>query len=100
MTKDEIKLFKRFIKENGVYGSYLKQYDPNFAGIIYGFLYSANINKFLTCISNDNPICDAFSWRDSKEGLEFWRMVESKWEDCLMRINTKLEYDTRGNKTI
>ena len=76
MNTREIKKFKRFLKEQNIYHAFRHNYDNKF-----GF---RSMNY--TCVQYMSAIClpenvftYAFFWESTKEGLNFWQTMDSRW---------------------
>ena len=64
-------LFKKFLRDNGIYEKYCRNFDVEYLG---------NNGKIKGA---DNFINEAFVWVDTKEGHSFWRAMKDKWENIL-----------------
>ena len=64
-------LFKKFLRDNGIYEKYCRNFDVEYFG---------NNGKIKGAY---NFINEAFVWVYTKEGHSFWRAMKDKWENIL-----------------
>jgi len=82
LEKDIHKKFVRFLKENGVFRKFIKNYNNEIIGVKYrNDIKNAN-NYWEMHPSNDfhSFIC-TFNWVESKEGYNYWNFWNSYWLD-------------------
>ena len=93
MNAAEIKRFKRFLKEEGIFKLFIKRFDPNYRSIRIGRWFiptetdyedfheikSENVMDYLTNIDSSLAVFSAFEWNSTKEGFDFWKCVNNKW---------------------
>ena len=65
--------FFRFLKENGLFGRYLKYYKINKLN------EKRPLYKFLNGYDPFVYISNAFSWDETEEGFDFWEEKHSEW---------------------
>lgn len=75
MSKDEIKLSIRALKELGIYIEFIKNYTWE-----YRYSSPATIKKYLEDVPLNYVIREAFLWSSTKEGVLFWAEVSKLWE--------------------
>lgn len=86
MRNQEIKQFKRYLKEHGVYSAYIKNYDPKFAEDFFNNK-STSLEEFLKqCKGPGDFITFAFYYMETKEGGAFWCDISMGWQEFL-RVN-------------
>ena len=82
LRKKEIKAFKRFLKEKGIYSAYFRNVH-NQKYLKEGLLchkYNGNINDLLKNYYCFKKIIDAsFIWRLTPEGQDFWQGIDNKF---------------------
>ena len=66
------RLFVRFLKEEKVYHPFRR----NFVSINV-------LKKHLRNVQKENAIHDAFIWRNTQEGFDFWSDIACRWRSCL-----------------
>lgn len=69
------RLFIRFLKEEKVYHPFRR----NFAKM-HGH---KSIGKYLRNVKKESAIRDAFYWRNTQEGHNFWADIAHGWRSCL-----------------
>lgn len=93
MNNKEIKKFKRFLKEEGIFKLFFKRYDPKYRSVGRWFrpvdlinnvsfnleAGNENITDYLSRIDYDLVIFSAFEWGSANEGFSFWRDIHDKW---------------------
>ena len=93
MSKKEIKRFKRFLKEEGVYKLFIRRYDTKYRSCGRWIENGDRLNSEGTGIeAKDERITDylsnvgyvfaifsAFEWYSTKEGFSFWKNINNKW---------------------
>ena len=91
MNAVEIKKFKRFLKEEGIFKLFIKRFDPNYRSLGRWFIptetdyedfhetKSENVMDYLTNIDSNLAVFSAFEWNSTKEGFDFWKYVNNKW---------------------
>ena len=86
MTKNEIKLFKRVLKENGAFGAFYRNYDPCY-GLSFRRLehYSTPDSYLENNIYVTWTIFLAFDCWRSPEGAEFWCSISDIWNKELKK---------------
>lgn len=87
---DNIKFYKKillkFLKENNIYYSYIKNFSKNYK----------NNNKEINELINDidflkkSPIGGAFIWDNTNEGHKFWQNMSSKYSNFLLINKNKI----------
>lgn len=87
MTKGEIKVFLRFLKEIGVYKSYLVSTNKSKRQKLTG---PRNAKQFLYEVNRGNAIQSAFVWDESPEGHTFWREVSEQWDFYNVLLNYEI----------
>ena len=77
LEKDMHKKFVRFLKENGVFRKFIKNYNNEIIGVKYrNDMKSANNLHTVNYIHSF--IC-TFNWVESKEGYNYWNFWNSYW---------------------
>ena len=72
MNKCELKYLTSFLKENDCYYQYIKNYNN----------YSNEYYMPLTILKYSyNLINNAFVWRETNEGFDYWRKKHEEWLD-------------------
>ena len=66
MNENKIKFFVRFLKERNAYDKYRHNLFLN---------KGCNYKTFLKMFMNGGLISNAFSWRDTKEGFDYWEKL-------------------------
>lgn len=91
MNAIEIKKFKRFLKEEGIFKLFIRRFDPKYRSVGRLFIptetdyedfheiKSENVMDYLTDIDSSLAVFSAFEWNSTKEGFEFWKYVNNKW---------------------
>jgi hypothetical protein len=92
MNAVEIKKFKRFLKEEGIFKLFFKRYDPKYRSFGRWFIPSEleytdftlghddeKITDYLSSIDYNLAIFSAFEWGSTKEGFSFWHKISNKW---------------------
>ena len=87
MKDYEIKSFKRFLKENGVFKSFYRHFNPDFfksyyLGENYGEI--TKIEDYFKKIKNYQVFLYAFDWKDAAsmdniDDEKFWEKIEEKY---------------------
>ena len=95
-SNKDIKLFLRFLKDNGFYALYSKNIKKNDGKIYrnciknhFSYLLDANENNMIDFLHNVRPslfINYSFSTSASIEGYDYWLKVNNKWLDYLWKI--------------
>ena len=71
------RLFIRFLKEEKVYHPFRR----NFAKMpMQGH---KSLGKYLRNVKKEDAMRNAFSWRNTQEGLDFWADIACWWRSCL-----------------
>lgn len=71
------RLFVRFLKEEKVYHPFRR----NFAKMpMQGH---KSLGKYLRNVKKEDAMRNAFSWRNTQEGLDFWADIACGWRSCL-----------------
>jgi hypothetical protein len=71
------RLFVRFLKEEEVYHPFRR----NFAKMpMQGY---KSLGRYLRNVKKEDAMRNAFSWRNTQEGLDFWADVACGWRSCL-----------------
>ena len=90
MTQEEIKRFKRFLKENGVYATFFRFYEREvYLGDTICYL---EIGSFLRQSPYSYVFQGAFDWSRTrcesiKDPEKFWATLEDKWiASCINKI--------------
>lgn len=79
MIEKKIKLFKRFLKEEGVYKAYAKNFSP-LKKLIIGYSLDASSKKrFLETCGISHALYLAFDWEKSDQRFDFWYEIYCKW---------------------
>lgn len=73
MTSEQIKIFKRFLKEIGVYSAFFKHLRYN------RFDSNISIYYYLKVRRKDEVVSASFDWSLSPEGHKFWQRVNDAW---------------------
>ena len=95
MNAIEIKKFKRFLKEEGIFKLFIRRFDPKYRSVGRWFITgdsisrvnynveanNENITDYLLRINCDLAIFSAFEWGSTNEGFDFWRNIHIKWAD-------------------
>lgn len=97
MTKGEIKIFFRFLKEIGVYKSYLISTNKSKSQKLKG---PRNAKQFLYEVKIGNAVQSAFVWSVSPEGHTFWHKVSEQWDIYSGLLNLNDEIIGKINATI
>jgi len=72
MKKTELKYLTSFLKENDCYYQYIKNYNN----------YSNEYYMPLTILKYSyNLINNAFVWRETNEGFDYWKKKHEEWLD-------------------
>ena len=87
MKDYEIKRFKRFLKENGVFKSFYRHFNPDFFNFYYLGKKDEEITKiedYLKKITNYQVFLYAFDWADAADmdninDENFWKNIEEKY---------------------
>ena len=93
MSEKEIKKFKRFLKEEGIFKLFIRRYEPKYRSVGRWFEKGDRLNSEGTGIeAKDERITDylsnvgygfvifsAFEWGSTQEGFDFWKYVNNKW---------------------
>ena len=83
MKNEEIKLFRRFLKDNGVYAIFVKNYDPFYTSCGRQNMFAEDsyidFKTYIEKISISVAISSAFRWEDSPEKTKFWSDIHEKW---------------------
>lgn len=70
MIKCELKYLTSFLKENDCYYQYIKNYNN----------YNNEYYMPLTILKYSyNLINNAFVWRETKEGFDYWEKIHNEW---------------------
>lgn len=80
MTHEQIKIFKRFLKEIGVYSAFFRNMRTS------RFDNSISIEDYLEIRRKDEVVSASFDWLDSPEGHAFWLRVYEAWN--LVDVNS------------
>jgi hypothetical protein len=96
MDNNEIKKkFFRFLKENGVFTSFKKNFvshtqlridwcKGSYKDSTFSVKEAASFNDYANNLKEKkNLISWAFSWKDTKEGHSFWDMLSCRWANSL-----------------
>ena len=73
MTSEQIKIFKRFLKEIGIYSAFFRHLRT------IRFDKSIIIKDYLETIVKDEVVGSSFFWSSSPEGYMFWQRVNEVW---------------------
>ena len=73
MTSEQIKIFKRFLKEIGVYSAFFRNMKTS------RFDNSISIEDYLKIRRKDEVVSASFDWLFSPEGHAFWERVYKVW---------------------
>lgn len=71
------RLFIRFLKEEKVYYPFRR----NFAKM--PMYRHKSLGKYLRNVKKEDAIRNAFSWRNTQEGHDFWSTINYKWRSFL-----------------
>ena len=71
------RLFIRFLKEENVYHPFRR----NFAEI--AMYRHKSLGKYLRNVKKENAMRNAFYWRNTQEGHDFWADIACGWRSCL-----------------
>ena len=92
IKRDNIKIFKRFLKENGIYSAFFREAKRNrFPESTLVRKFNGDINALLEHFK-DNPreiIDRALHWRDTEQGAGFWDDISDKFRIFLDLYNSK-----------
>ena len=80
-------IFIRFLKENNTYGNYMYAFENREE--IYRKRIS-NLKTFFTNYTPEQYLLCAFTWGNTKKGLQYWQNLDKKWTYYLANINNKL----------
>jgi len=72
--KEIIKLFIRFLKDDGVYYKFKMNY------LIQNYHSHLKIGVFLRIVNPRRILINAFDFSLSEEGMDYWMCINSKWE--------------------
>ena len=75
--------FIRFLKQNNVYGNYMHAFENREE--IYRKRIS-NLKTFFTNYTPEQYLLCAFTWGNTKEGLQYWCYLNTKWMHYLDNI--------------
>jgi len=79
--KKDAALFLRFLKENGIYKLFLKEfYTKDAINVRLGYLLPKNIDEYLNNVWNERFVRYAFTWALTANGHSFWNGISSLWE--------------------
>ena len=88
----ELKVFSRFLKENGIYSKYAREFTrtkhcPFTVKGYYGYIRTRfpDTLRFMA-----NPIDRGLYWNGTIDGYDFWHEINAKW----------LKYRNRIEKTV
>ena len=85
---ENIKTFVRFLKENGCYRKYMRNFNKleniKYRIDAYG---CKNINDFFNILDNRSYIDCAFIWNMNNEGIRYWDDVDQEWDDIVYGCN-------------
>ena len=95
----ELKVFSRFLKENGIYSKYAREFTktkvfpftPKGLDNFIRFYYPANPWRFMK-----NPIDRGLRWHATVDGFDYWCNINLKWEK-FSNISGKLWHKTIKN---
>lgn len=74
-----LQLFYKFLKDNNLYHLYKKNMNIRLIQDGYTWYDINNINNVRAFIL----LSDAFSWRNTNEGYDFWNDINIKWETII-----------------
>ena len=96
MDNNEIKRkFFRFLKENGVFSSFEKNFISHtqlriewckniYKDSVFSVKESASFNDYANNLKEKDKLINwAFKWEDTKEGHSFWNMLSCRWANSL-----------------
>ena len=66
--------FIEFLKENEAYRDYIKNL-KNHRGLTLDEYFNRR------CADEESVLMDAFVWAETKEGYEYWKNLNKKWEE-------------------
>ena len=81
-SKTKKKLFARFLKENNIYGTFVKEHIRD---------YGCNAIDTVMAYEPCGWISEAFIWASTRKGVFFWNDVSNKWS-LFFRMCTKKHY--------
>ena len=73
MSHKEIKIFKRFLKELGIYSAFLSNLRTS------RFDKWLTTNEYLNLKKKYDAVSESFDWSLSPEGNKFWQRVYEAW---------------------
>ena len=93
MSEKEIKLFKRFLKEEGAFKAFQQNFQPGFV-VEQGYLVElgfdlSSLKSYLETCSVFNAVSRAFCWETTAQGFQFWEHINCKWLTILYFTNGK-----------
>lgn len=77
MNSVEIKKFKRFLKEEGIYKIFQDNFQPGY--LIEQGSDSSSLKSFLETCSIVHAVSGAFCWGTTTQGFQFWEHIYCKW---------------------
>lgn len=69
-TREKIRIFTKFLKENNCYNEYFNNYNIEFAMLSFVYLLDYNYKGLFY---------SAFVFGETKEGHNFWHNLNNKW---------------------
>lgn len=79
MNKENIKRFNRFLKDNGAYRAFFKNFDE-----LFGYDRKVEFKDYLKKVPCSEAISMAFSWPFALYGkVDFWSKLDDNWQKAL-----------------
>lgn len=86
MTQETIchssrKEFIRFLKEEGVYVAFKRNFSLDYLREWFDNDYKQIVNgkSYYEAVGGANYISEAFYWKDTPEGFDYWSELNKKW---------------------
>ena len=88
MTKNDIKLLKRFLKETKTYFPYLKNIsiDDSYCPA------DVSVLEYWKEMHLEDAFDIAFDWDNTAEGFRFWDSIDCSWRDVIRYIKNGMTY--------
>ena len=77
-TREKLKKFTCFLKENNCYNEYFNNYNIEFAMLSFVYLLDHNYKGLFY---------SAFVFSETKEGHKFWHDLDNKWNNYINEKN-------------
>jgi hypothetical protein len=83
MIEKNIKLFKRFLKEEGVFKAFQQNFQPGFFEeqdyLVEQGSDSFFLKSYLEVCRDFHAVSRAFCWETTAQGFLFWARINCKW---------------------